>query len=93
MREHVFWLTAMLSCATAFWFAIKHKGLIAASPRPVHLDLAKGQEKDNWLTCGVVWAVVLSGKWEGKEVLMILGVVCLSWVVWRTLRRVRLLAV
>jgi hypothetical protein len=93
VREHIFWLTAMLSCVTAFWFAIKHKSLLATSPRPVHLDLAKGQEKDNWLTCGVVWAVVLSGTWQGKGALMALGAVCMVWIVWRTWRRLRLLAV
>jgi hypothetical protein len=82
----------MLACFMALWFAIKHKGLLATSPRSVHLDLAKGQEKDNWLISGVVWSAVLSGKWEGRGALLILGSVCLAWTAWRTFRRLRLLA-
>ena len=91
MEEQVFWFVATLSCVLAFGFAVKHKGAVAASPRPVHVGLAKGQEKDNWLTCAIVWLVVFSEHWNGREAILVLGATGLLWTAWRTYRRVLLL--
>ena len=92
MASQIFWFAAIVACFLAFGFAVRHKGALMASPRPVHLDLAKGQEKDNWLTCAVVWVAVFSEHWDGRDFVFIAGAAVLAWTAWRTFRRVMLLA-
>jgi hypothetical protein len=91
MESKIFWLIATFACVLAFGFAFKQGRLIAKVSPTACAGLARSQEKDNWLTCIVVWGVILGGRSDFSEWLQWVGSPILGWLAWRTLRRVALL--
>jgi len=87
MSEHVFWFLAMWAGALAIAFAFRYNGMASVEEKKRCAALARGQELDDWLICALIWAVVLSGAWEGKIALESVGALVLAWTAWRTLRR------
>ena len=91
MESQIFWLIATVTCVLAFRFSFKQRRLVAEALQSARPELAKGQEKDNWLTCVVVWVVIFGGHAEFAETLQVLGSLILGWTAWRTLRRIAIL--
>ena len=91
MESQIFWFVATVTCVLAFGFSLKQRRLVAEASKASGLELARSQEKDNWLTCVVVWGVILSGHTDFAETLQVLGSLILGWTAWRTLRRVLIL--
>jgi hypothetical protein len=91
MASKIFWTVASIACLLSIGFAFKHRG---AGPidRPSASDrLARSQEKDDWLTCLVVWGVIFAGSREFAPELQFVGAAILGWTGSRTLKRFALL--
>jgi hypothetical protein len=91
LETQIFWFLATVTCVLAFGFAFKHKSLLTGTGQPSRPDLARSQEKDNWLICIVVWSVILVDSPPYGQILRVLGSLVLAWAAWRTLWRVRIL--
>ena len=91
MATQLFWFLATLQVVLAIGFAV----MVSRVPQPQLLAsdfvLASSQRKDNWLTCAIVWMVLLADTLPAKELLLIVGALVLAWLSRRTLQRVRLL--
>jgi hypothetical protein len=91
MIDDIFWTSAVVAYGVALVFALKHRERVSSCADPVDFVLARGQEKDNWLTCAAVWSIVLSGQWAGREILQTVGAAVLTWTAWRSVQRLRIL--
>jgi hypothetical protein len=92
VESQIFWFVATVTSLLAFGFAVKQRRLVGEGSKAASPELARGQEKDNWLTCVVVWGVIFCSHTDFVQALQALGVLILGWTAWRTLRRVALLA-
>jgi hypothetical protein len=91
VESRIFWFIATVACLLAFGFSFKQSHLAGEASKAASLELAKGQEKDNWLTCGVVWGVIFGAHSDYVDTLQAIGALILVWTAWRTVRRVAIL--
>jgi hypothetical protein len=91
VESQIFWFIATVTCVLSFGFSFKQRRLVGEASKAASPELARGQEKDNWLTCVVVWGVIFSGHSDFAQTLQALGALVLGWTAWRTIRRVGML--
>jgi len=95
LATQIFWFTATVACLLAFAFAfafeLRQRGRAEGSANLLRLKLARGQHKDNWLNCMVVWSVLLASGAALSKDLLVPGSLLLGWTACRTLRRLRAL--
>lgn len=91
VESQIFWFVATVTCLLAFGFAFLQRRSISREAGPDSVGVARGQEKDNWLTCAVVWGVILGTDAEFAREFELVGSVVLGLIAWRTSKRVALL--
>jgi hypothetical protein len=91
VESHFFWFSATITCLLAIGFAARQRQLAKDALKARHESLVRSQAKDNWLNCVVVWGVILCSHTEFASTLEMVGAMILSWLAWRTLRRVAVL--
>jgi len=90
MGLHAFWGVASMGLAAALVFAFKAR--VSDNPwRDEHRRLCAGQEKDDWLVCGVVLLNLLCEKTDAGQVAAVIGIAAMSCLAVRTFSRLRCL--
>jgi hypothetical protein len=84
-----FWLAATLAVALAIGFALRVRAVATDRIAASHFTLSRGQRKDNWLTCAVIWIMLLSEGCPIRHALSLAGAMILAWLAARTLQRMR----
>jgi hypothetical protein len=84
-----FWFVATFDVVLSFGFAVLMRRRSRPDTLATHRALARSQEKDNWLACVVVWAVIFSEGCPIRPALFVLGAMILAWLARRALFRVR----
>lgn len=87
----MFWLVATLDILLCVRMEVllRHPG--PEYPSSHYSDLARGQSKDNWLSCIVIWLIIFSEPIPARNALFVMGALSLAWLVRRTLLRLRAL--
>ena len=91
LASQLFWLVATLNVVLSVGFALRTRNVTTGEPSEKHLTLARGQRKDDWLTCAVIWSALMSKGQPISPVLFLVGAMVLAWLTQRTVHRVRLL--
>lgn len=96
--------TAALVVSQSFWFIatldvvvsigievwIRMTRSRSRSLKTEHLtSVAVSQRKDTWLVCAIVWIVLLGDGFPMGWLLHAAGTVAMSWLLWRTVQRMR----
>ena len=89
MVSQLFWLAATLAVALAIGFAVRVRAVATDRLAQSHFTLSRSQRKDNWLTCAVIWIMLLSEGCPFRDALSLAGAVALAWLATRTLQRMR----
>jgi hypothetical protein len=91
MASQIFWLVATLNVALAFGFELLVRRARAPTTQAHRAALARGQHKDNWLVCAVIWIVHASDRMSGHELVMLVGAMLIAWLTRRLASRLRML--
>jgi len=91
VATQLFWFLATLQVALSIGFAVIVRRLPQPQLHARDFALARSQRKDNWLTCAIVWIVLLGDRMPAKGLVLTVGALVLAWLSRRTLQRVRLL--
>jgi hypothetical protein len=91
LASQLFWLVATLNVVVSFGFALRARNVTTRELPERHLTLARGQRKDDWLTCVVIWSALMSKGCPIRTVLFLVAAMVLAWLTQRTVHRVRLL--
>jgi hypothetical protein len=87
--SQLFWFAATLDVALAIGFALRVRAVATDRLATGHFTLARSQRKDNWLTCAVIWIMLLSEGCRFRDALSLAGAMALAWLAQRTLQRMR----
>lgn len=89
MVLQMFWVTATVEIVMAIVFAlqVRRKGVVLGSP--LHLRLAEGQRKDDWLACVVIWVGIFHDDVGLAPPLLLIGCLVLAWLASRATHRIR----
>jgi cobalamin synthase len=91
IASQLFWCVATLNVVFSFHFNLRARNVTPPELPERLFTLARGQRKDDWLTCVVIWFVLLSKGCPIRQALFLVGAMVLAWLTQRTLHRVRLL--
>jgi hypothetical protein len=91
VASQVFWLTATLNVALALGFELLVRSSRGSAARDQRIALARGQHKDNWLSCATIWIGLASAHMSGHELPMLAGAMLFAWLTRRAASRLRLL--
>lgn len=86
-----FWCIATLTAILAIRFTVKLRGMETADVPTTQSPLARSQEKDDWLLCGVIWSAFFMDGWQFQDAALTVEALVLLWIARRTLQRHRLL--
>ena len=89
MILQLFWVAATVEIIMAIAFALQVRRKSVVRGSPLHIRLAEGQRKDDWLACAAVWAGIFHDDVGMEESLLLLGCVVLAWLARRAADRVR----
>jgi hypothetical protein len=91
VASHIFWIFATLNVVISVMLMVRVRTAIAGTLKAEHVALARGQQKDSWLTCAAVWIVLLSEGCPVRDGLFIAATPVVAWLLHRAVRRYRLL--
>lgn len=91
MASQIFWLAASLNVALVFGFELRVRNARVPISQERRMALERGQHKDNWLLCAVIWIGVANSRLAGHELVMLVGAMLLAWLTRRAVSRLRLL--
>ena len=87
MSSDLFWLVATIQVALSIGLVLRLRRTPRAEVSDRQHALATGQRQDSWLSCAVVWTVILSNGSSVHDPLCVAGGFVLAWLLGRTLRR------
>jgi hypothetical protein len=91
VESHIFWIFATLDVVISIALAVRVRTAVAGTAKAEHLALARGQQKDSWLACAIVWIVLLSDGCPVRNHLFVAGALVIAWLLHRNVQRYRLL--
>ena len=87
MISDLFWLVATAHLVLSIGLVLRLRRVRKRDLVERHFALATGQRQDSWLSCGIVWAVILSKGSTPHEPFCIAGAAVLAWLIARTMTR------
>lgn len=87
--SQLFWLIATVDITVSIGFALLVRRVPNVKLTADHFDLARGQKKDNWLACGIIWVTIFSESSPIREAVWVVGALLLAWLIQRTVYRLR----
>lgn len=91
VASQFFWLLASMQVVLSISFTLRLRKIAAPLPTKDHFALARGQRKDSWLACAVIWIVLFTADAPFGSLLVLAGTVVIAWLCQRTVQRFRLL--
>ena len=90
MASDIFWIFATLNVVISVMLMVRVRSASSGALTAEHVALARGQQKDGWLACAVVWMVLLSEGCPVRDYFFIAGAPVVAWLLHRAVRRYRL---
>ena len=89
MIVQLFWVAATVEIIMAIAFAVQVRQKSVVHGSPLHVRLAEGQRKDDWLACVIIWAGIFHDAVGLGDAPLLVGCVVLAWLARRAADRVR----